>query len=79
MLAKKIKLILYILTFIIGLITSLFLWIFIQRNSLDYNSEGVFFSAEEGLVYHEQAKDAYGFLALLGLILTVLLILKLKR
>lgn len=59
-----------------GLITSLFIWIYIQRAKLDYNSEGVFFSSEDGIVYHEQAKEVYGILTLLGLILTGLFIIR---
>ncbi|MEZ4851687.1 MAG: hypothetical protein R3B93_24360 [Bacteroidia bacterium] len=68
------KYILYILTSIIGLITSLFIWIYIQRVNIDYNSESRFFSPEDGVVYHEQARDVYGVFALLGLILTGLLL-----
>lgn len=71
------KYILYILTTIIGLITSLFIWIYIQRVNLDYNSEGRFFSAEDGIVYHNQAKEVYGILALFGVILTGLLFVRL--
>jgi len=57
-----------------GLLTSLFIWIYIQRVNLDYNSEGLCFSPEESVVYHEQAKVVYGFLALLGLVLTRIII-----
>ena len=71
------KSILYILTVATGLITSLFVWIYIQRTNLDYNSEGRFFSPEDGVVYYEQAKEVYGILALFGLILTGTLIVRL--
>ena len=50
----------------------MFIWVYVQRVNFDYNSEGTFFSTEEGVVYHEQAKDVYGILALFGVILTVL-------
>jgi len=61
-----------------GLITSFFIWIYIQRANLDYNSDGRFFSTE-GLVYHEQSKEVYGVLAFLGLILTGLFLIKLIK
>jgi len=52
----------------------LFVWVYIQRANLDYNSEGIFFSLEDGVVYHEQAKVVYEILSLLGLILTGILV-----
>ncbi|MBT32227.1 MAG: hypothetical protein CMO01_21405 [Thalassobius sp.] len=64
---------LYILTTIIGLVTSLFIWIYVKRAKLDYNSEGKFFSVQEGVVYLEQTKETYGFLAIFGLIMTGIL------
>jgi len=63
---------------LIGLITFFFIWMYIQRVNLDYNTEGRFFSPENGVVYQEQAKDVYGILALIGLILTAVLIYKRK-
>lgn len=68
---------LYILLIIIGFVTSVLTWIFIQRVALDYNSEGRFYSPEEGIIYNEQAILVYGLLALLGLIFTGILIIKL--
>jgi len=62
-----------------GLTTSFFIWIYIQRANLDYNSEGRFLSPEDGVVFHEQAKETYGILALLGLILTVIFIIRLIK
>ena len=59
------------------MITSLFVWIYIQRRNLNYNSEGRFLSLEDGIVYSEQAKDVYGILSLFGLILFGLLIVRL--
>ena len=64
---------------ILGLITSFLSWVYIQRANLDYNSEGMFLSLEEGVVYHEQTKEVFGVLALLGLILTVIFVIKLIR
>lgn len=68
-----------ILTPIIGFITSIFIWIYIQRVSLNYNSEGRFFSAEEGVIYHKQVAEVYGVIALFGVILTGLLIATIIR
>lgn len=67
---------LYILTITVGLITSYFIWVYLQRASFDYNSEGRFFSPENGIVYLEQTKEIYGLLALLGLILTVIFMIR---
>ena len=71
----------YILPLIIGLITFCFLLIYNQRAQLNYNSEGTFLSIKEGIVYYEQAKDVYGFIALVGVILTgtLIAILLIKR
>ncbi|WNJ18257.1 hypothetical protein [Pontibacter sp. G13] len=73
------KYLLFILTGLLGLITLFFTWIYIQRANLDYNPEGRFFSAEDGVVFHEQAKIVYGMLALLGLILTVVCMIPLLK
>lgn len=59
-----------------GLTTSFLIWIYIKRANLDYNIEGKCFSTE-GVVYHEQTKDMYGILVLLGLLLTVICMIKL--
>lgn len=52
-------------------------WTYIQRANFNYNAEGKFFSSEDGIVYHEHAKEVYGILALLGLVLTGILLVKL--
>jgi len=62
-----------------GFITSFFAWVYILRANLDYNSEGKFFSSEDRVVYHQQTKEVYGILALLGLLLTGLFIIKLIK
>jgi TRAP-type C4-dicarboxylate transport system permease small subunit len=69
----------YILTLIVGLITVFFTWTYIQRANFDYNSEGRFFSADDQIVYSQQAKELYGILTIIGLILTVILLLKLIK
>lgn len=56
------------------MITSLFAWIYFQRENFDYNSESSYFSLEDGVVYYEQTKEIYGILAFFGLILTGILI-----
>ncbi|MEO9871436.1 hypothetical protein [Ekhidna sp.] len=67
----------YIFILFIAIITSLLLWIYIKRASFDYDSEGRFFSSEDGAVYHEQTLEVYGLFALFGLILTGVLIVRL--
>ena len=62
-----------------GLITSFFIWIYIQRVNLEYNSQGRFFSVEDGIVYHEQTKEVYGILALLRLILMGIFMVKIIK
>ncbi|WP_378174018.1 hypothetical protein [Aquimarina sp. SS2-1] len=69
----------YVILLIIGCFTSFFLWMYIQRANLDYNSEGTFLSLDDGVVYKEQTKEVYGILALCGLILTGVLVYKLIK
>jgi len=73
------KYILFTLTLLVGLVTSFLIWIYIQRANLVYNSEGRFFSQEDGVVYHEHAKESYGIFALIGVILSAFLIIKLIK
>lgn len=73
------KYIAYILTLLMGLFTSFFIWLYIHRANLDYNSEGRFFSPENGVVYHEQTKEVYGMVAFLGFVLTGLFLIKLIK
>lgn len=73
------KYIRYIIITILGCVTTFFIWMYIQRANLDYNTEGKFLSLEEGVVYTEQAKEVYGILALCGLFLLGVLVYKLIR
>ena len=73
------KYLIYTLTIISGWITAFFVWIYIQRSRLDYNSEGLYFSIEEGMTYDEDAKLVYGFFALIGLILTGIFIIIIRK
>lgn len=66
--------VLSISTVLFGLVTALFLWMYMQRAQLEYNTEGRNFSAEEGVVYLEQTKDTYGILAIVGLVITTILV-----
>jgi len=66
----------YISALVMGLIASFFIWIYIQTANIETNSQGRFFSAKDGIVYHEQPKEVYGILAILGLILTGLFTIK---
>ncbi|WP_298544959.1 hypothetical protein [uncultured Aquimarina sp.] len=69
----------YIILTILGCVTTFFIWMYIQRANLDYNTEGTFLSIEDGVVYTEQAKEVYGILALCGLISTVVFFYKFIR
>jgi len=69
----------YLVVLILGLLTSFFTWNYIHRVQLDYDTEGKFFSSEDGVVYYEQAKEIYGILAFLGLIFTGIILYKLIR
>ncbi len=73
------KYIRYIILAILGCVTTFFIWMYIQRTNLDYNTEGKYLLLEEGVVYTEQAKEVYGILALCGLILTGVFVYKLIR
>ncbi len=73
------KYIRYLILALIGCVTTFFIYMYIQRTNLDYNTEGKFLSLEEGVVYTEQAKEVYGILALCGLILAGIFFYKLIR
>ncbi|WP_299895501.1 hypothetical protein [uncultured Aquimarina sp.] len=65
-------------TIIIGSITAFCIWIYIEKAKLPYDANGTYFS-EEGIVYHEQAKEVYGLLSIIGLLITSILAYKLIR
>ena len=66
--------VLSISTVLFGLVTALFLWMYVQRAQLEYNADGRYFSADEGVVYLEQTRDTYGLLVLIGFITTAFLV-----
>ena len=68
-----------IISIIMVLITSFCIYGYIQRANLDYNTEGRYFSIEEGVVYKEQTKEWYGGIAVLGLIATGILTYKIMK
>jgi len=68
-----------ILLIIIVSVTTVFAWVYMQRLKLDYNSEGRFYSLQDGVVYNEQAIAVYGFFTFLGLVLTGILIIKITK
>lgn len=68
----------YICTFIIGCITAFCIWMYIEKAKLPYDINGTYFS-EEGIVYHEQAKEVYGLLSIIGLLVTSILVYKLIK
>ncbi|MGY3791262.1 hypothetical protein [Aquimarina sp. 433] len=68
----------YIFTFILGSITAFCIWMYIEKAKLPYDANDTYFS-EEGIVYHEQAKEVYGLLSIIGLLITSILAYKLIR
>lgn len=66
----------YTIILTIALITSFCICNYIERVSFDYNTQGRFFSLEDGAVYHEQTKEVFGVLTLLGVFTTGILIYK---
>ncbi|WP_234859077.1 hypothetical protein [Aquimarina aquimarini] len=69
----------YIVIILVGGFTTLCSWIYIKRANFDYNTQGKFLSPEDGVVYNEQAKEIYGFLALFGLILMGIIVNRLIK
>ena len=68
------------MTYLTGLLSIIFIWLYIRRASLDYNDEGRFFCTKNMVVYHEQTKEIYGILAILGMIVTgILFVFIIKR
>lgn len=55
------------------LIGILFTIIFVNRIGLPYNTEGRFFDASSGVVYHKQAILVYGLFIVLALAICVIL------
>lgn len=68
------KYVLLIISAIISLLTLLVGSIYFNRLTLNYNSEGSFFSMKENIVYTEQALDVFGLLTILGAVLSTLII-----
>lgn len=59
------------LLFIFSIITLILAWVFIERYQLPYTSEGSYFDEQQGVVYDEDAMEAYGFLTATFFILTL--------
>lgn len=68
-----------IATIIIASITLFCIWSYIERVNFHYNSEGKYFSIKNTVVYYEQTKAVYALLAILGFIITLILIIKLIK
>lgn len=62
-----ISVVILLLTFLVGSI-------YFNRLTLNYNSEGNFFSMKESIVYTEQALGVFGLLTILGVVLSTLTI-----
>jgi len=46
---------------------------------MSYNSEGNYFDENSGVVYHQQAVNVFGVIALILFFLTILTVWKLKK
>ena len=66
------KYLLTILTMILVALTTLFAWIFVNRWKMPFNSEGKYFDAGSGVVYHQQSVIVYGLITIFLLLITVL-------
>jgi hypothetical protein len=65
------KYLLPIFTTILGALTILFAWMFVNRWNMPFNSEGNYFGKSAGVVYHEQSVLVYGFITIVVLLFTV--------
>jgi len=73
------KIILTILTTILFLTTLLIAWTFINRLTINYNEDGRHFDEESMTVYKQQSVWVYGLFTTIGIVLTTLTMLILKR
>jgi len=73
------KIIWTILTTILFLTTLLIAWTFINRLTINYNEEGRYFDEESMTVYNQQSVWVYGLFTTIGIVLTTLTMLMLKR
>lgn len=74
---KVFRIILRLISGLMVVIALMFSIICYSRTKLPYNSQGNYFDIESATVYHEQAGISYGFLSVVFLLLTVLLVLAL--
>ena len=68
-----------ILTLILSLVTLLMSFVFANRLTFSYNSEGRHFDESSLIVYHKQAVTVYGLLFFSGLVLTLLAFYKTRK
>jgi len=73
------KIIWTILMTILFLTTLLIAWTFINRLTINYNEEGRYFDEESMTVYNQQSVWVYGLFTTIGIVLTTLTMLMLKR
>ncbi len=74
----KIK-ILILATAILALVFMLTGWTFYTRMALDYNSEGNYFDKNTLVTYNEQGVITFGLMTFVILIVTLLMIKKIKK
>jgi cell division protein FtsX len=73
------KIAMTILTIILSLVTVLISFVFVNRLTFSYNSEGRYFDESSLIVYHKQAVAVYGLLFFIGLVLTLLAFYKTRK
>ncbi len=62
-------------TIIISLLSFWLGCLYFGRVFLDYNSEGRYYSVEEGTVYLEQTCEVFGVLTIVGIVISSLLVI----
>ena len=65
---------LFYLSYFFGLLCILFSILTVSRAQLPYNEAGRYYDAKDSIVYHEQAMELYGVIAVVSLLITFLLL-----
>jgi uncharacterized membrane protein len=68
---KRHSIIKIILLLSLTFLTTISLWIFVNRYKLQYNSEGCYFDEATATVYHKQAVEVFGIISFILFVLTI--------
>ena len=60
-----------ILLLLLTVLTTISVWIFMERYKLPYNSEGCYFDEANAIVCHKQAVEVFGIISFILLLLTI--------